>query len=123
MHWIAAIAGTAVLAAIAPAVVAGELTALDLLRQELGAKAPAGWQLHVSRREDAIVAFITPPYQQAFDLWYEPDKLRAAMQSFCPAKDSPVWREMRSGETLMVVPTVGGKTADTMRITCTPESS
>ena len=84
--------GAAVPAAIAPAVVAGELTALDLLRQELGAKAPAGWQLHVSRREGAMVAFITPPYQQAFDLWYEPDELRAAMQSFCPAKDS------RSGE-------------------------
>jgi hypothetical protein len=41
----------------------------DWLQQELKDKAPSNWQVHVSQRGDMLLAFITPPYQEAFDLW------------------------------------------------------
>ena len=39
------------------------------LQQELKDKVPSNWQVHVSQRGDMLLAFITPPYQEAFDLW------------------------------------------------------
>jgi hypothetical protein len=47
-----------------------------LLQAELTARTPSNWQVHVSQRDDVLLAFITPPYQEAFDLWYQPATLR-----------------------------------------------
>jgi len=89
-----------------------------MLRSEIGAKVPATWQIRVAWREDQLVAFITPPYQEAFDLWYEPDKLRVKMLSLCPAKDDALWAPLGQGKQIAVEPTVGGKSDDSMRLTC-----
>lgn len=117
MRWTIGFAGFAFLGASAPAL-SDEPSRVDLLRQDLAAKVPGDWQLHVTTRDGATVAFATPPYQQAFDLWYDPDKLHATLAALCPAKDAPVWKEMPPAEILVLVPTVGGKTADSMRVAC-----
>lgn len=118
MRWLIAVLSLTALAATASPGISGELSVLDLLRQELAAKVPPDWQLHVTRRDETIVAFVTPPYQQAFDLWYDPEKLRATMVGLCPAREDVVWKQMAAGEQLTLVPTVGGKTADTMGVVC-----
>ena len=50
-----------------------------LLEGDLAAHAPAAWQVHVSERPEGLVAFIIPPYQEGFDLWYQPSLLKARM--------------------------------------------
>lgn len=89
-----------------------------LLQDELTARTPADWQVHVSDRGDALLAFVTPPYQQAFDLWYAPDQLRARMLSLCPAADDAVWGALAPRQSIVIQPTVGGKSAEGVRLTC-----
>lgn len=89
-----------------------------MLTQEIGAKVPAAWQIHVTWREDELLAFVTPPYREAFDLWYEPERLRATMLSLCPAKDDSLWARLGQGKRIVVQPTVGGKSDNAMRLTC-----
>ena len=88
------------------------------LTQEISARIPSDWQVHVSWRDNQLVAFVTPPYQQAFDLWYEPEKLRAKMLSLCPSKDDSLWRLIGQDKQVAVEPTVGGKSDVAMRLTC-----
>lgn len=112
------ILGLGILAAglIAPAF-AGSPDA-DLLRDETVAKVPSNWQVHVSTRPNALIVFLMPPYQEAFDLWYEPEKLRAKMLALCPAAGDAIWRHLPPGQTVAIEPTVGGKSAEAMRLTC-----
>jgi len=88
------------------------------LQQEMARKVPRNWQVHVSRRDDGLVAFFMPPYQEAFDLWYEPGQLREKILAFCPSNDDAIWRMLAPGQNIMFEPTVGGKTAEAMRLTC-----
>jgi hypothetical protein len=88
------------------------------LSEEIASKAPSNWQIHVTWRENQLVAFVTPPYQEAFDMWYKPEKLRAAMLKLCPGRDDPLWGRLASGKQIAVQPTVGGKSDDSMRLTC-----
>ncbi|MGH6867447.1 MAG: hypothetical protein ACREDA_00950 [Methylocella sp.] len=88
------------------------------LQQELKGKVPSNWEVHVSRRGDMLLAFITPPYQDAFDLWYEPAKLRERMLALCPGTDDTIWQQLAPQQTIAIEPTVGGKSADAMRLTC-----
>jgi hypothetical protein len=88
------------------------------LEQEIARKVPQNWQVHVSRRGDDLVAFITPPYQEAFDLWYEPGQLREKMLALCPLGDDAIWHKLGSGQNILFEPTVGGKSAEAMRLTC-----
>lgn len=90
----------------------------DWLQQELRRKVPSNWQVHVSQRGDVLLAFITPPYQEAFDLWYEPVKLRERMLGLCPGPDDSIWEQLAPHQIIAIEPTVGGKSADAMRLTC-----
>src|SRR5215475_4835544 len=85
------------------------------LEQEIARKVPQNWQVHVSRRGDDLVAFFIPPYQEAFGLGYEPDKLREKMLALCPPCDDRSWHEVAPAQNSVVAPTVGGKPSGAMR--------
>ncbi len=103
-------------AASAPAVAASPEALL--LEQETAAKVPSNWQIHVSTRDKALVVFLMPPYQEAFDLWYEPEKLHAKMVALCPGPNDAIWGKLPPEEGVSIEPTVGGKSAVAMRIAC-----
>lgn len=107
------------LALTAPAI-AAELPseAGAYLKQEIARKVPPNWQVHVSRRGEGLIAFFMPPYQEAFDLWYEPSQLREKMLALCPSNDDAIWRMLAPGQNIMFEPTVGGKSTEAMRLTC-----
>lgn len=89
-----------------------------LLKQETAAKVPSNWQIHVSPRDKALVIFLMPPYQEAFDLWYEPEKLQAKMLALCPGPTDPIWGKLPPEQGVSIEPTVGGKSAEAMRVAC-----
>jgi hypothetical protein len=89
-----------------------------LLQEELAARTPSNWQVHVSQRDDVLLAFVTPPYQEAFNLWYEPAMLREKMLGLCPSPDDPIWGRLQPKQSIAIEPTVGGKSADAMRLMC-----
>lgn len=81
------------LALTAPAIAAeAPSEAGAYLKQEIARKVPQNWQVHVSRRGDGLIAFFMPPYQVAFDLWYEPNQLREKILALCPSNDDAIWR-------------------------------
>ena len=86
-----------------------------LLNRELTAKVPQSWQIHVTWRDEVLVAFITPPYQEAFDLWYAPEK--PGRCSVC-APAAALWHQLAPNQSIAMQPTVGGKSADSMRVQC-----
>jgi len=88
------------------------------LQHELAAKVPSTWQIHVTQRDGQLLGFVTPPYQEAFNLWYEPQKLQEKIQSLCPAPQDAIWSQLPAAMQLTLQPTVGGKSADGMRISC-----
>jgi hypothetical protein len=97
---------------------AADTPARRLLQDELKARTPADWQVHVSDRGDTLLAFVTPPYQQAFDLWYEPAQLKEKMLGLCPTAGDAVWSELQPGRSIVIQPTVGGKSADGVQLVC-----
>jgi hypothetical protein len=106
---------------VSPSSIAEAETSLEaraFLQREIVAKVPQNWQVHVSRRGDDLVAFLMPPYQEAFNLWYEPAQLRERMLSLCPAPDDAIWQQLTPEQNVKVEPTVGGKSAEAMRLTC-----
>ena len=108
----------AAIAAALPRAHAGDITALETLRNELGHKLPSSWQMHVRWRDGALLASFMPPYQEAFDLWYRPEDLLEKMRTLCPDPDAGVWRLLRADEDIVLEPTVGGKTTLEMRLSC-----
>ncbi len=94
------------------------MQARALLQQEIAGKVPQNWQVHVSRRGDDLIAFLMPPYQEAFNLWYEPEQLREKMLSLCPASQDAIWPLLSPEQKVKIEPTVGGKSAEAMRLTC-----
>jgi len=86
--------------------------------REMARKVPQNWQVHVSRRGEGLIAFFMPPYQEAFDLWYDPDQLREKILALCPSSDDAIWPMLAPGQDIMFEPTVGGKSAEAMRLTC-----
>ena len=101
-----------------PGAIAAGAQARDLLQNELKGRVPTNWDVHVSDRGDALFAFITPPYQEAFDLWFEPAQLKEKMLGLCPAAADAVWTVMAPRQLIVIQPTVGGKSADGMQLTC-----
>jgi hypothetical protein len=79
---------------------------------------PPNWQLHVSDRGDVLIAFLTPPYQEAFDLLYSPVALESKVLGFCPPSDDMIWEKLRLKQEIVVEPTVGGKSGEALRIVC-----
>lgn len=93
--------------------------ARQMLQQELTGKVPRQWQVHVTWRDATLLAFVTPyPYQQAFDLWYDPEKLHASMLALCPATGDVIWTQLTSAQGIAVEPTVGGKGGEALRLAC-----
>lgn len=93
--------------------------ARQLLQQELTGKVPSQWQVHVTWRDTTLLAFVTPyPYQQASDLWYDPDKLQSSMRALCPDASDSIWTQLTSAQGIAVEPTVGGKGGDALRLAC-----
>jgi len=90
----------------------------NLLKEEIVAKVPANWQVHVSMRDKNLVIFLMPPYQEAFNLWYEPEKLHARMLELCPGPNDAIWAKLPADQGVAIEPTVGGKSAEAMRISC-----
>lgn len=89
-----------------------------LLKQETAAKVPSNWQIHVSPRDKVLVVFLMPPYQEAFNLWYEPEKLHAKMLALCPGPNDAIWGKLPPEEGVSIEPTVGGKSDVAMRVSC-----
>jgi hypothetical protein len=96
-----------------------------LLTNELKSQTPAQWEVRVRWREgDQLLATITPwPYQEAFDLWYDPSRLFEKLSSLCPKADDPVWSIMTPQQDVVLEPTVGGKTGVEARVSCRKLSS
>ncbi len=109
--------GVALIAALTAPAFAGSPEA-NLLKDETAAKVPSNWQIHVSPRDKALVVFLMPPYQEAFDLWYEPEKLHAKMLALCPGPNDAIWGKLPPEEGVSIEPTVGGKSAEAMRVAC-----
>ena len=72
----------------------GKFAAARLFANRTEGQSPPNWQVHVSQRGDMLLAFITPPYQEAFDLWYEPVKLRERILGLCPGPDDAIWAQL-----------------------------
>ena len=106
------------MALMAPVTAAEQSLEATYLEQEIARNVPQNWQVHVSRRGDDLIAFFMPPYQEAFDLWYEPGQLREKMLALCPSADDAIWRQLAPGQNIIFEPTVGGKSAEAMRLTC-----
>jgi len=116
--WLALAAGFAALQAIGSMAVAGGSPEARLLQEEIAARVPSNWQVHVSYRDKALVVFLMPPYQEAFDLWYQPELLREKMLSLCPKSGDAIWTKLQPEQDVAIEPTVGGKSAESMRLVC-----
>jgi len=93
--------------------------AVKALTAEIKAHAPAGWEVRVRWREGQLLASVTPwPYQQAFDLWYNSSKMADTLAALCPKAGEPVWKLIEAGQTVVLEPTVGGKSVSEARVTC-----
>jgi hypothetical protein len=97
---------------------ADDVAAKLALTQQLEHRVPGNWQMHVRWREATLLASFMPPYQEAFDLWYQPDVLLAKMQGLCPVPADPIWHMLTPDQDIVMEPTVGGKTTTEMRVSC-----
>lgn len=80
-----------------------------LLTDFLEARMPGDWGLRVRWREDVLVAFLSPPIDEAFDLFYHPDRQIAVLRGLCPPSDAPVWKALEDGQDIALEPVVIGK--------------
>ena len=116
------IAGLGCLSILAATPVLAGSPETDFLKDEIVAKVPQNWQVHVSMRDQTLVVFLMPPYQEAFNLWYEPEELREKMLALCPGPTDQIWTKLSRDQNIAIEPTVGGKSAEAMRLTCKRET-
>jgi hypothetical protein len=108
-----------VLMAMSAAAAAPQDEAVKALTAEIKAHAPANWEVRVRWHEGQLLASVTPwPYQEAFDLWYNSSKMADKLAALCPRADEPVWKLIEAGQTVVLEPTVGGKSVSEARVTC-----
>jgi hypothetical protein len=118
MRWVSILtAFLAVLPAVLP-IAKAEDAAVEELKDHLERKAPRHWQVHVRWRDHALLASFMPPYQEAFDLWYQPESLLQTMRELCPARRTRIWDILTEDQDVLLEPTVGGKTTLEMRVSC-----
>ena len=118
MRWVSILtAFLAVLPAVLP-IAKAEDAAVEELKDHLERKAPRHWQVHVRWRDHAPLASFMPPYQEAFDLWYQPESLLQTMRELCPARRTRIWDILTEDQDVLLEPTVGGKTTLEMRVSC-----
>jgi hypothetical protein len=118
MRWVPVL--TAFIAAVLTVlpIANAEDAALKELKNQLEQKAPRHWQVHVRWRDGVLLASFMPPYQEAFDLWYQPETLLERMSDLCPQRGSKIWDILREDQDVLLEPTVGGKTTVEMRVSC-----
>jgi hypothetical protein len=118
MRWVSILtAFLAVLPAVLP-IAKAEDAPVEELKNHLERKAPRHWQVHVRWRDHALLASFMPPYQEAFDLWYQPESLLQTMRELCPARRTRIWDILTEDQDVLLEPTVGGKTTLEMRVSC-----
>lgn len=81
----------------------------DLLSEFIEARVPQDWGVRVRWRDDVLVAFVSPPVAEAFDLFYDSDKQLALLRDLCPPEGEAVWQALRTGQDIAVEPVVMGK--------------
>jgi hypothetical protein len=102
-----------------PPAQAAEDEAVAVLSRDLKQRAPSQWDVRVRWRDGQLLATITPqPYQLAFELWYAPARLSASLMELCPGAGAEVWSLVGSERDIVLEPSVGGKTAPGMRVSC-----
>jgi hypothetical protein len=93
--------------------------AVKTLAAEIKAHAPANWEVRVRWHEGQLLASVTPwPYQEAFNLWYAPAKLSDTLAALCPKANEEIWKLIKADQTVVIEPTVGGKSMTEARFTC-----
>ena len=98
---------------------AGDAAAVDSLSRELKAHIPPQWQLRVRWRDGNLLASITPlPYDTAFQLWYQPEKLHQMLVDLCPKMTEEIWTLVGAGRDVVLEPTVGFKSGAEVRVAC-----
>ena len=98
---------------------AAEDRAAAALSRDLKVHAPSEWNVRVRWRDGQLLATITPqPYQTAFELWYAPAKMIAALRDLCPGADAEIWSLVGPEHDIVLEPSVGGKTAPGARVNC-----
>jgi hypothetical protein len=118
MRWVSILtAFLAVLPAVLP-IAKAEDAAVEELKDHLERKAPRHWQVHVRWRDHTLLASFMPPYQEAFDLWYQPESLLQTMRELCPPRGTRIWDILTEDQDVLLEPTVGGKTTLEMRVSC-----
>ena len=97
---------------------AQDRTARNIVAQNIEPKLPPHWQLHVSEREKILLVSLMPPYQEAFDLWYDPQRQAAVLRQLCPAAGEEIWKLLGSDRDVVLQPTVGGKSVPEAQVSC-----
>jgi hypothetical protein len=97
---------------------AEDLSPKAVLQQDMQAKLPPNWQVHVSERESHLLVLLMPPFNQAFDLWYAPDQQQETVRDLCPGLDERIWDVLAPDHDVVLQPTVGGKTVPGMQFSC-----
>lgn len=95
-----------------------DMTPVAALKNQLESKVPGNWRMHIRWREHTLLASFMPPYQEAFDLWYEPENLLRKMRDLCPTPGDGIWHMLTPDQDIVMEPTVGGKTTFEMRVSC-----
>ncbi len=117
--WPPAIALMSVCATAAP-----QDEAVKTLAAEIKAHAPATWEVRVRWQEGQLLASITPwPYQEAFNLWYDSSKRADTLAALCPKPDEKIWKLIETGQSVVLEPTVGGKSVVEARVTCRKDNA
>ena len=111
------------LLAVASPVLADSADAAATLTKDLKAHVPPQWLVRVRWRDGQLLASITPlPYDTAFQLWYQPEKLHETMAGLCPKVSADIWSMLRSDQDVILEPTVGGKSGPEVRVSCRMEA-
>ncbi len=109
----------ALLAAGSPLAFGESADAVGSLTRELKAHVPPQWQVRVRWRDGNLLASVTPlPYDTAFKLWYEPEKLHQIIVDLCPKPSEEIWTLIGAGQDVILEPTVGGKSGMEVRVSC-----
>jgi hypothetical protein len=90
----------------------------ERLARDLAATLPQGWQVRASWRDRLLVAFVSPPIHQGFDMVYQPERRRMALREVCAAIGPAIWEELGPAQAIAVEPVVGGKGNAQLRERC-----
>jgi hypothetical protein len=88
------------------------------LQRQIEGQLPRGWTLRVSWRGATLVAFISPPVSESFDLLYQPERQLSMLRDICKQITPAAWELAGSGKSIALEPVISGKGAMSMRVDC-----